>query len=249
VRQGQNGQKAVAAADRYSLDAGLDVGDDIFVSEHHPFGVAHGAGGVENFGEILLFGLRAGLDFFPLFDGLTTGEKCGKFDCFFLLQGELLVVEGGDKNQVAHVQLRHFVDQLAGDEEPFCTRVADDVVDLGFVKVGKNGHCHRPHGGDRQIGDAPGGRIFAEQGDPVARLDTALTQAHDELINLLLDLPVGDRFFIDERKGDAVGEFRHTGAEKFTECPFLQRDHKRTPGVLCFPPAFMRGDTLQDEEE
>ena len=173
VRQRQQRQAFVLLGDRKHQGPGPNVGGDVAVRQHHAFGVARRARGIDDRGEVL------GPD----------GEGPDPPRCEVDRACLAVLLERRERHHVGAGEIGVKTDhpfergQLApdgrdlgvlgrrGDEDGPGTRVLEQVVNLPGGEGRIDRHVDREGGEGGEIGQGPLGPVFREDGHPVPRGD------------------------------------------------------------------------------
>jgi len=103
--------------------------------------------------------------------------------------------------------------------------MADDVLHLAGGEIGEDGHDHRAHGGDGEIGHAPLRLVFAEDRHAVAGEDALFQQLCREQLHLLKQRLIGEDHAVHHAQRRPLGPGRSRVFEKVVQCQ--QREFRR----------------------
>ncbi len=162
VRERQNGQKTILVGDGKAFDAVYDIVDDVAVRQHNAFGVAGGAGGINDGRQILLGRLRPLAlhhpGFLPAFV-MQSGLGFGR-----VLDAEIFQRKNDQRIGFQFFQFRTL---FFADKYRLAAGMAYDMPGIVLCKAGQYGHDHPSGGGDRQIGYGPVGAVFSQQSNAI----------------------------------------------------------------------------------
>lgn len=210
--------------------------NNIPVCQHHAFGIAGCARGIDDGREIVL--LRGGIftenqmarkGFFFGRDrdelGLLREHRgalfAGLFDAPVLQRDDGVEVGIFEIIQFGALFLRHKRGDGLG--------MADDVADIGIRETGEDGHGGHAQGGGGQIGDDPIGTVVAEDHDAVAFFEAVVDQQGGGLLDVGLQLVIGERLFIEKSQCRKMGVEAVAALHQFADVIMSQiDDHDET---------------------
>ncbi len=233
VRQGKERDAGVGFVEAEFASGQILIGRDIGVREHHAFGLAGGARGVDEGSEIAgLDGTDEGIEDRIAIGarivgpGKDLGESDGSLGGFGVHHEDALEgCPGADGVQ--------FFELLTGrDDGDTATGVGEQDGDLVTGKRGIDGNVDAIDGQDGEVGDCPFPAIFRNQGDAVAFFCTPGKEGLREGVDALVDLVGGERLPVAElvlpEDGAGICSCGHT-AKEVVDCREGRRHH-----VGCF---------------
>ena len=157
VRQRQKGEKQIIVEDLHAPETGCHIGEQIAMRQHHPLGVAGGAGGVDQRCQSVALRAWRGQLVIPALipgDGVDT----------------LLLTPEGNGGVAASLKLLHL--PLFSEHQRhigIIQYIGDSLRRIG--EIGRHRHRSKPQ--DGKIGDQPLRAVVPKDADAITRLNSS----------------------------------------------------------------------------
>ena len=202
--EGEEKQKVVGVVEEVKLDHALQVRRQVAVREHHPFGIARRARGIQDRGQVACRRRRRDRGIVMCRNHVMEWHAVAG-------------IEGDDDERTVFGQL---LTARVGYKDRLCLGARQQERDLLVRELGIQRHDDRTVSDDGQIRDHPLGPVLGKKGNPVSLVDPVFRKragnrchAPDKVAVRVLLIPV-TRFYLD---GDLVGisrcRFLHSGQE------------------------------------